>query len=323
MASKVKKIITLVLTVVIIAVVCVLAKPFYIVDEGDQVVVIRFENIVSSHSEAGLYFKIPFIDQLEVFPKKILSIDGDTKEIQTLDNLSIIADITARWKITDPKAFYKTFIKLDSCYNKLSDIIDSSCRTVITQNKLNEIVRSSNIINESEVTEVSEDSEMTLQTDINSTESIKIGRNVLCSQMLELSQKAVAGYGIEIIDIVPRQIKYTDSMTDSVYQRMVSERKQIAQKFRSSGEGKKAEWLGKLENEKRRIESESYTRAEKIKGDADAEAAKIYAEAYNKDPEFYTFWKSMESYKKTLKGYNATYSTKMDYFDYLYGVNGR
>jgi membrane protease subunit HflC len=323
MASKVKKIITLVLTVIIIGVVCFFAKPFYIVDEGDQVVVIRFENIVSAHSEAGLYFKIPFIDQLETFPKRILSIDGDTKEIQTLDNLSIIADVTARWKITDPKAFYKTFIKLDSCYNKLSDIIDASCRTIITQNKLNEIVRSSNIINESETPVETEDSEIALQTEVNTTESIKIGRNELCRQMLELSQKAVTGYGIEIIDIVPRQIKYTDSMTDSVYQRMVSERKQIAQKFRSSGEGKKAEWLGKLENEKRRIESEAYTRAEKIKGDADAEAAKIYAEAYNKDPEFYTFWKSMESYKKTLKGYNATYSTKMDYFDYLYGVNGR
>jgi len=323
MAAKIKKIITLVLTVLVIVVACFFAKPFYIVDEGDQVVVIRFENIVATHTDAGLYFKIPFIDQLETFPKKILSIDGDTKEIQTLDNLSIIADVTARWKITDPKAFYKTFIKLDSCYNKLSDIIDASCRTIITQNKLNEIVRSSNIINENEEIQNDADSEMALQTEVNTTESIKIGRNELCRQMLELSQKAVVGYGIEIIDIVPRQIKYTDSMTDSVYQRMVSERKQIAQKFRSTGEGKKAEWLGKLENEKRRIESEAYTKAEKIKGDADAEAAKIYADAYSKDPEFYTFWKSMESYKKTLKGYKATYSTKMDYFDYLYGVNGR
>ena len=137
------------------------------------------------------------------------------------------------------------------------------------------------------------------------------------------ANKLVPEYGIDLIDIVPRQIKYTDALTESVYNRMIKDRNQEAQHYRSQGEGKKAELLGKLENDKRTIESEAYRKAEEIKGNADAEAAKIYAEAYNKDPEFYTFWKSMESYKKTLKDYNATYSTDMDYFDYLYSATGR
>ena len=104
---------------------------------------------------------------------------------------------------------------------------------------------------------------------------------------------------------------------------MIKERNQVAQAYRSNGEGKKAEWLGKLENKKQAISSEAYRKSEEIKGSADAEAARIYADAYNKDAEFYTFWKSMESYKKTLKGYDATYSTSMDYFDYLYSSNGK
>ena len=141
--------------------------------------------------------------------------------------------------------------------------------------------------------------------------------------MTEEANKLVPEYGIELIDIVPRQIKYSDELTESVYNRMIKDRSQVAQAYRSLGEGKKAEWLGKLESEKRTIASEAYRKSEEIKGNADAQAAKIYADAYNADPEFYTFWKSMESYKNTLKDFKATYSTDMDYFDYLYSANGR
>ena len=158
---------------------------------------------------------------------------------------------------------------------------------------------------------------------VNTTnESVQKGRNELCKIMTSEANKLVPEYGITLIDIVPRQIKYSDELTESVYNRMIKERNQIAQAYRSRGEGKKAEWMGKLENEKRKIESEAYKTAEEIKGSADAEAARIYANAYNKDPEFYNFWKSMESYKKTLKEYDATYSTNMDYFKYLYSAQG-
>ena len=140
--------------------------------------------------------------------------------------------------------------------------------------------------------------------------------------MANEARKMVGEYGIELIDIVPRQIKYSDELTESVYSRMIKERNQVAQAYRSLGEGKKAEWLGKLENEKRTIESEAYRKSEETKGKADAEAAAIYTAAYSRDPQFYEFWKTMESYKKTMNNFDTTYSTNMDYFRYLYASDG-
>ena len=300
--------------------------PLYIVNEGEQVVVTRFGSIVATHTEAGLHAKVPFVDQVTTYSKLVLSLDGDPQRIPTKENQFIIVDTTSRWKIVDPAKFYQNFQTVNNAYNKLSDIIDSSTRTIITQNRLSEIVRSSNIINEQE--EKVEDNEDTkdiaeLVNVASENESVSKGRRELCRLMKEDASALVAEYGIELIDIVPRQIKYSDELTDSVYSRMIKERNQVAQAYRSNGEGKKAEWLGKLENKKQAISSEAYRKSEEIKGSADAEAARIYADAYNKDAEFYTFWKSMESYKKTLKGYDATYSTSMDYFDYLYSSNGK
>ncbi|MDY5049755.1 MAG: protease modulator HflC [Treponema porcinum] len=302
--------------------------PFYIINEGYQAVVTRFGGIVSTHTEAGLYFRIPFIDQVTTYPKLVLSLDGDSQRIPTKENQFIIVDTTSRWKINSPAKFYQSFKTLDNAYNKLSDIIDSSTRTVITQNRLSEIVRSSNIINERTAVQTDDKDEETKEIESlvnvnNVNESVSKGRNELCRQMTAEANKLVPEYGIELIDIVPRQIKYSDELTESVYNRMIKERNQVAQAYRSLGEGKKAEWMGKLENEKRTIQSEAYRKSEEIKGEADAKAARIYAEAYNKDPEFYNFWKSMESYKSTLKDSNATYSTNMDYFKYLYSPNGR
>jgi len=302
--------------------------PFYVINEGYQTVVTRFGGIVASHMEAGLYFKIPLIDRITTYPKLILSLDGDAQRIPTKENQFIIVDTTSRWHIVDPAKFYQSFKTLDSAYGKLSDIIDSSTRTVITQNRLSEIVRSSNIINERTQNVIDDKDEETKEIEslVNVStvnESVVSGRSELCRRMTEESNKLGSEYGIKIIDIVPRQIKYSDELTQSVYSRMIKERNQVAQAYRSLGEGKKAEWLGKLENEKRTIQSEAYRKAEETKGKADAEAARIYADAYGKDSEFYNFWKSMDSYKTTLKGYDATYSTKMDYFKYMYSADGR
>ena len=311
-----------------VVVIFLMMGPFYIINEGYQAVVTRFGGIVSTHTEAGLYFRIPFIDQVTTYPKLVLSLDGDSQRIPTKENQFIIVDTTSRWKITSPAKFYQSFKTLDNAYNKLSDIIDSSTRTVITQNRLSEIVRSSNIINERTAIQADDKDEETKEIESlvnvnNVNESVSKGRNELCRQMTAEANKLVPEYGIELIEIVPRQIKYSDELTESVYNRMIKERNQVAQAYRSLGEGKKAEWMGKLENEKRTIQSEAYRKSEEIKGEADAKAARIYAEAYNKDPEFYNFWKSMESYKSTLKDSNATYSTNMDYFKYLYSPNGR
>ena len=326
MNKAMKRFIGWLITIVVLVVLFLAAGPLYIVNEGTQVVVTRFSKIVASHTDAGLHFKVPFLDHVIEYPKLILSLDGDEQRIPTKENQYIIVDTTSRWRITDPEAFYKNFQTLANSYNKLSDIIDSSCRTVITQNRMSEIVRSSNIINEAKVEEQTDEETIEINNLVNAdttNEVVTKGRNVLCKQMAEKARAEIAGYGIELIDIVPRQVKYSDELNESVYNSMIKDRNQVAQAYRSLGEGKKAEWLGHLESDKRTIASEAYRKSEEIKGNADAEAAAIYAQAYNKDPEFYTFWKSMESYKNNLKDYPATLSTSMDYFDYLYSAEGK
>ncbi|MCK9170786.1 MAG: protease modulator HflC, partial [Treponema sp.] len=312
MSKSLKKFYLSLLLVIAVLIIFFASGPFYVIKEGYQSVITRFGSITNTHTQAGLYFKIPFIDQVTTYPKLILSIDGDSQRIPTKENQFIVVDTTSRWRITDPVQFYKSFKTLDSAYNRLSDIIDSSTRTVITANRLSEIVRSSNIINDragiSAGAEDEETKEIESLVNVNNVkESVTRGRDELCKEMTADANELVPEYGLEVIDIVPRQIKYSDELTQSVYNRMIKERNQVAQAYRSLGEGKKAEWMGKLDNEKRTISSEAYRKSEEIKGDADAQAARIYADAYNKDSEFYTFWKSMESYKNTLKGYDATY----------------
>ncbi|MBR2107458.1 MAG: protease modulator HflC [Treponema sp.] len=329
MNKAAKKFLTWLFVILALFIVFLFMGPFYIVDEGNQVVVTRFGSIVNTHTDAGLHIKVPFLDKITTYPKLVLSLDGDAQRIPTKENQFIIVDTTSRWRISDPEKFYQSFTSLNNAYNKLSDIIDSSCRTVITQNRLSEIVRSSNIINENVNSESSETNTEDTQelnnllTESNANETVTKGRSELCRLMTVEANKLVPEYGIDLIDIVPRQIKYSDELTESVYNRMIKDRNQVAQAYRSLGEGKKAEWLGKLESDKRTIASEAYRKSEEIKGNADAEAAAIYAAAYNKDPEFYAFWKSMESYKNNLKDYPATYSTNMDYFKYMYSPDGK
>ena len=329
MNKAAKKFLTWILVIIALFIIFLFMGPFYIIDEGNQVVVTRFGSIVNTHTDAGLHIKVPFLDKITTYPKLVLSLDGDAQRIPTKENQFIIVDTTSRWRISNPEKFYQSFTSLNNAYNKLSDIIDSSCRTVITQNRLSEIVRSSNIINESVDSESSETNTEDTQelnnllTESNANETVTKGRSELCRLMTVEANKLVPEYGIDLIDIVPRQIKYSDELTESVYNRMIKDRNQVAQAYRSLGEGKKAEWLGKLESDKRTIASEAYRKSEEIKGNADAEAAAIYAAAYNKDPEFYAFWKSMESYKNNLKDYPATYSTNMDYFKYMYSPDGK
>ncbi len=297
-----KKLIGLIFSLIVLFIIILFLGPFYIVQEGEQVVITRMGEVVQTKTEAGLYFKIPVIDIVNTFPKLILSLDGDAQKLQTKENQFIFVDTTCRWKIEDLKTFYQTFKTLNAAYNRISDVIDSATRTVVSQNNLSEIVRSSN--------------------NLTGVDNVQKGRKQLSQEMTNEAQKILKDYGVNLLDILPRQIKYADEMTQSVYSRMIKERNQIAQLYRSEGEGKKAEWFGKLENEKRSIMSEAYRKAEEIKGAADAEATRIYAQSYSKDPEFYSFWKSMESYKETMDTFDATYSTDMEYFKYLYSKNG-
>ena len=320
-----------ILVVVVLAVIFIVAfGPLFVVQEGEQVVVVRFGKIVATHTDAGLKWRSPFIDTVIKYPKKLLSWDGEPQRIPTKENQFIYVDTTARWKIVDPVKFYESVNTLEGAYGKLDDVIDSAVRTVISSNYLREAVRSSDeILNQSTIetyqTGEVENSTTLQQLAITATqyEKIEKGRHVLAKDMNDLVSNIVPSFGIEVVDILPRQIRYSDELTESVYQRMIKERNQIAQAFRAYGEGKKAEWLGKLENEKRSILSSAYAEAETIKGKADAEASQIYAESFGRDPAFFEFWKAIESYRKTMPAFNKTLSTEMDYFKYLYSPSGK
>lgn len=326
-----KRFITLFVILGILILAVLVVGPFYTLDEGEQAVVVRLGQIIAVKQDAGLHLKTPFLDDVIKYPKKIMSWDGEKQRIPTKENQFIWVDTIARWKISDPKKFYESIGSLESAYARLGDVIDSAVRTIIAENWLRETVRNSNIIREnkgvSEAFEVGSDQDTGqlsafTRTDV-TYEEVQKGRRKLAEEILNLSRKLVPEYGIELIDVVPRQIRYSDELTQSVYNRMIKERSQIAQAFRSFGEGKKAEWEGKLENERRSLLSAAYEKAEIIKGTADAEATRIYAQAYSKDPEFFDFWRSIESYKTTMPQFSKTLSTDMDYFRYLYSPRGR
>lgn len=305
-------------------------NPLYVINEGEQAVVTRFGEIVASSAEAGLHTRAPFVDSVVKYPRKVMSLEGDSQRIPTKENQFIVVDTTSRWRISDPVKFYESVTSVEAAYSRLSDVIDSAVRTVITSSSLNDVVRNSNIINELQHREnfaLGADAEEVQLSQITGEkvvyETISRGRRALSAEMADIARTKVPEFGIELIDIVPRQIRYSDELTESVYNRMIKERNQIAQTFRSTGEGKKAEWMGKLENERKTLLSTAYNRAERIKGDADAEASRIYADSYSKDPEFYSFWKSIETYRTTMPTFDKVMSTDMEYFKYLYSPNGR
>lgn len=319
------------LGIIIVAFILILAAgPFFIVNEGEQALVVRFGQIVATYTTAGLKLRSPFIDAVVKYPKQVMPWDGESQRIQTKENQFIWVDATARWRISDPVKFYESIGSLESAYGKLGDVLDSAVRNVIAGNYLREAVRDSNSILSSDVKETFQTGDAagsealaSLTQSQMTYEQIEKGRSVLFAEMLASVKPIVPQYGIEVIDIIPRQIKYSDELTESVYNRMIKERNQIAQAFRSYGEGQKASILGKLENDKRSILSESYTIAETTKGKADAEASRIYANSYNRDPSFFDFWRATESYRQTLPNFSKTMSTDMDYFKYLYSTKGR
>ena len=312
--------------IVALVLVLVILGPFYILSEGEQSVVTRFGAIVKVETTPGLKFKMPFVDTVVRYSSKILSWDGDAQRIPTKENQFIYVDPTSRWVISDPKRFYETVKTVDNAQLRLDDILDSTVRTVISENYLNEAVRNSNRINEMTVVEeVSsiEDLEAaerlrSLTVSNTTQESIRTGRQGLSDRMLELSRPYTQEYGITLIDVVIRQIKYSDDLTESVYQRMIKERNQIAEAYRSYGRGQLAQWEGKTTSEQKAILSGAYAEAEQIKGVADAEATRIYAEAYELDPEFFELWRTLDSYRQTMPDMEKVLSTDISYFDLLY-----
>ncbi len=326
--------------VAIIVLVVAITRPFFILPEGEQAVVTRFGKIVRIHTEAGLKFKLPGIDLVTRYSRKILSWDGAPQRLPTSEKQFIWVDTTARWRITDLPTFYQRVTSMGKAYSLLDNTIESAVRTVVSKYPLSESVRSSDIILESEnvildfQNSQEEDQAKDQEGNVipeNPAEGagvedllkaafvpIEHGREKLSDEMLRRAQSSMPQYGIELLDVVIRQIRYSDELTQSVYDRMISERKKVATGYRSDGNGLKAEWLGRLNRDRDIKLSEADREADLIRADGNAKAARIYADAYGASPEFYSFWKALESYKKTLPGQEKVLSTDMDFFRYLH-----
>ncbi|MFA7559303.1 MAG: protease modulator HflC [Sphaerochaeta sp.] len=322
-----KKLLTTAVIIIVVLVILIILGPFYILVEGNQSVVTRFGKIINIEQTSGLKLKMPLIDNVVYYPKKVLSWDGAAQRIPTKENQFIWVDTTARWRISDPAKYYETVNSIDNGLLRLNDVLDSSVRTIISENYLNEAVRSSNQINDITVEEdvqsldSAEDAEQLRNLTATQTkqEAIRIGREGLSARMNLQAMQFTEAFGIELIDIIIRQIRYSDDLTESVYQRMIKERNQIAEAYRSYGRGQLAQWQGKTESEQRVILSTAYAESETIKGVADAEAATIYNRAYEADPEFFDLWRTLESYRKTIPSLDKVLSTDMEYFNQLYG----
>ena len=315
-------------TVIVIIVVILgffIAGPLYVVNEGEQAVIVQMGRLVNVITDAGLHVKIPFIDEVVRYPKRIMAWDGEANLVPTAERQYIFVDVVARWRIADPQMFYESINTVDQADSKLSEIIDSEVRTVVAGNLLLESVRNSNIILERSAVaddiSLGEGIEVEIITSTQTDSDyapISKGRRQLAEEIIARSRRMVPEYGIELIDVVVRQIRYSDELTSSVYARMIRERNQVAQAHRSAGEGSKAVWLGRMDNDKRTILSDAYRQAEIIRGTADAEATRIYADAYNRNRSFFEYWRAIESYRTTMPKFEKTLSTDMEYFRYLY-----
>ena len=307
--------------IVAVAVILLIVVCAYTVDETEQVVVLRFDKVQRTETEPGLKFKLPLIEKALVFPKNLQEWDGDPGQIPTRDKTYIWVNTFARWKIVDPVVFFKTVGYVNRAQQRLDEIIDPTVRNFITSNRLIEAVRNSN--RELDTFEDLGDGS-TEDTQENSKpvrfSQVYVGRDKIDNGILNQAQPKLTPFGIELVDVKIKRVNYVEEVRKSVYDRMIAERRQIAQKFRSEGKGEAQKILGEKERELKRIESEAYRKAQEIKGKADAESTRLYAEAFGKDPEFYSFIKTLEVYNDALSGNSAMIlSTDSELFKYMKG----
>ncbi len=286
----------------------------FVIDQAEQGIIVQFgEPIGDVIDDPGLHWRVPFIQEVRRFDKRLLAWDGDVSQIPTLGREFIIVDTTARWRIADPLQFLRSVRDEAGARTRLDDIIDSVARDIVSGTELEEIVRSADW--QVDVSSLAEE-------EVNALEEVDLerptkGRGQLEQDMLAAGSRLMPGLGIELVDVRIKRINYIDSVREQVESRMISERQSIAARFRSEGQGRSQEILGEMERELRRIRSESERKAQEIIGQADAEATRIYGEAFGADPAFYAFFRTLESY--TALGENTTLMIDADseFFRYL------
>lgn len=308
----------IIIVVVIFGVLILALNSIYIVSETNQVIITQFgQPIGDAVTNPGLHFKAPLIQKANFFEKRWLEWDGDPNEIPTKDKRFIWVDTYARWRISEPLMFFQRVHDERGAHSRIDDIIDGETRNAIANFELIEIVRSTN--REFEVTE-----EITVLDEAVLIAKIKTGREKIAKIILDKSSAITSEFGIELKDVQIKRINYVEEVQRKVFDRMIAERRRIASKFRSEGDGKSAEIRGQKERELNKIQSGAYKTAQGIKGKADAEATRIYAQAYNLDPEFYQFMRTLETYRTTLdKDTWLLLSTDNEFLKYLKSTSRR
>ncbi len=300
------------LIVIIVLAVIVARGGLFVVPEGEQALLTQFGKPVGGVQQAGLHFKIPMVQEVHRFQKRILKWDGDPNQIPTKDKKYIWVDTTARWKISDPLLFFKTVQNERGAQSRLDDIIDSVVRDAVSGHLLVELVRGKDYTPPAGIKE-----SFDIEGAAVEPEDL-FGREEILDNLLKKAGASTPEYGIELIDVQIKRINYVEQVRQRVYERMISERKKVAAQYRSEGEGEKADILGQMKKELRTIESQAYRQSVEIRGEADATAASIFAEAYGKDREFYAFVRTLESYRKAIRDNSKlVLSTNSEFYQYL------
>jgi membrane protease subunit HflC len=293
----------------------IFASSAFVVAEGESALVTRLGNATRPPiRNAGLYFKVPLIEQVILFDARVLAWDGDPERIPVKDSKFIFVDTFARWRITDPLRFYNAVRDERGGQSRLDDILDGSVRDVVSTHSLLELVRSTNrpLTEAAEKTSVSNGEAIAQALLGESGDSTLVradprvgGKRVEVRQAIfDICQRKLKelDLGMELVDLRIKRIDYTEQVEQEVFRRMISEQQQLAERYRAQGIGRKAEIAGITTQEQQRIESESYRKAQEILGEAEAESTRIYASAYNQDADFYRFLKSLETYRRTIDG---------------------
>jgi len=288
---------------------------FYTVSEQEQVILTQFGRPIGQPvRSAGFYLKIPLIQTVNRIDKRFLEWDGRPSEMPTRDKLYIIVDSFGRWRITDPSQYFTRLRDERSALSRLDDIVGSEMRNAIAKHDLIEIVRT--VKDRKAVVDLGPESQS-----FNQLLPISVGRTAIEHEVLRAAAPKLKDFGVELIDVRFMRINYNQRVSAKIHERMISERQQIAARFRSEGEGEAAKILGNKERDLRRIESEAYREVQKIKGEADAKATDIYARAYGANAaagEFHAFLRTMETYQKSLSNDTTLIlSTDSDLFRYL------
>ena len=311
----------------VVVVLLVVSGALYTVKMTEQVIITQFGKSVGDPvTEAGLHFKLPFVQDIQRIEKRILEWDGARNEMPTRDKLYISVDTFGRWRVTNPLLYFQRLRNERSAQSRLEDILGSETRNAVAKHDLIEIVRSTKDrepTKDGALKEIEEASGGAIGT----LPSIRKGRTKIEEEILAASKSKLSELGIELLDIRFKRINYNQSVQANIYQRMISERQQIASRFRSEGEGEAARILGDKELELERITSEAYKAEQEIRGEADAKATAIYASAYNKNSaaaDLYEFIKSMETYKTAIDDDTTLLlSTESDLFKYLKSADGK